>query len=255
MNETPAAFELCGASKRFGPGQGLGRTDLRIAAGQTVALVGPSGSGKSTLLRLLLGLLLPDEGTVSFRGTPLLPSNLETMRQRIGFVVQNGGLFPHLSAERNASILARHLQWSREKISGRLAELAALVKLPRESLSRMPSQLSGGENQRVALMRALMCDPEVLLLDEPLGALDPITRYELQEDLQQIFNQLDKTVIVVTHDLAEAAFFAQRLLLLRQGEIVQDGSLNEFIESPADPFVTRFLKSSRSPSFEKAVPQ
>jgi osmoprotectant transport system ATP-binding protein len=240
-------FELQGATARYGSAVALHPTDLRVDAGETVALIGPSGSGKSTLLRLLLGLRGADSGTVRFKGEEIGKLDPRLFRARLGYVVQGGGLFPHLSAERNVTLLARHLGWDRVRIDARLQELAALTRFPAAALSRFPAQLSGGQAQRVSLMRALMLDPEVLLLDEPLGALDPITRYELQRDLREIFERLHKTVVLVTHDLGEAVFFASRLVLLREGKIVQAGRFEDFLSAPVDSFVTRFINAQRSP--------
>jgi osmoprotectant transport system ATP-binding protein len=233
--------------KRFGPHTALGPLDLVAAGGKTTVLIGPSGCGKSTLLRLLNGLLAPDGGAVLFDGAPVTPASALSVRRRMGYVIQDGGLFPHLSARGNAALLAGYLGWSRERIDARVAELAALVRLPEAMLARYPAQLSGGQRQRVSLMRALMLDPEVLLLDEPMGALDPIVRSELQEDLQAVFRALRKTVVLVTHDIGEAWFFGDLLVLMRDGGIAQRGSLDEMMEAPADPFVTRFLQAQRSP--------
>ncbi|HTN51892.1 MAG TPA: ATP-binding cassette domain-containing protein, partial [Anaeromyxobacter sp.] len=162
------------------------------------------------------------------------------------YVVQGGALFPHLTAEGNAALVARHLGWPRPRIAERLAALARLARLPAEALGRFPAELSGGQAQRVGLMRALFLDPEVLLLDEPLGALDPITRNELQEDLRRAFADLGKTVVIVTHDLAEAAFFAHALVLLRDGRIAQAGALEDLVGAPADGFVARFVRAQRA---------
>lgn len=240
-------FELEGATVRHDSVVALHPTDLALIAGETVALIGPSGSGKSTMLRLLLGLLRPDAGRVRFKGEEVGSLDERAFRTRLGYVVQGGGLFPHLSAEGNVTLLARHLGWERGRIDPRLRELAALTRFPLDALPRFPAQLSGGQAQRVSLMRALMLDPEVLLLDEPLGALDPITRHELQRDLREIFERLGKTVVLVTHDLAEAVFFASRLVLLREGRVVQSGRYEELLRSPADPFVTRFIQAQRAP--------
>jgi osmoprotectant transport system ATP-binding protein len=218
--------------------------DLAVPRGETVALIGESGSGKSTLLRLLLGLLAPDAGEVRFGGEPVRGDD-PAFRRRVGYVVQGGALFPHLTAAGNASLVARHLRWRPERIARRLAELAALTRLPPEALSRFPHALSGGQAQRVSLMRALFLDPEVLLLDEPLGALDPLTRADLQLDLRRAFDDLRKTVVFVTHDLAEAAFFSRRLVLLRDGRIVQVGALEDLARAPAEPFVARFVAAQR----------
>ena len=161
-------------------------------------------------------------------------------------MVQGGALFPHLTAAENASIVARHLRWDRERVAGRLADLAALARLSPEALARFPRALSGGQAQRVSLVRALFLDPEVLLLDEPLGALDPITRAELQEDLRAAFRAVAKTVVLVTHDLAEAAFLADRLVLLRDGRVIQSGTLADLTRAPAEPFVARFVGAHRA---------
>ncbi|HSN93145.1 MAG TPA: ATP-binding cassette domain-containing protein [Anaeromyxobacteraceae bacterium] len=238
-------IELRGMEKRFGPGAAVGPIDLAVSRGETVALIGPSGSGKSTMLRVLLGLLEPDRGDVRVAGERLRPEDAAS-RRRIGYVVQGGGLFPHLAAGENAALVARFLGWDGRRVASRLSELAALARLPGEALARFPSELSGGQAQRVALLRALFLDPELLLLDEPLGALDPVTRADLQEDLVRVFRDLGKTVVLVTHDLAEAAFLARRLVLLREGRIVQDGTLADLVSSPADAFVGRFVRAHRS---------
>jgi osmoprotectant transport system ATP-binding protein len=159
--------------------------------------------------------------------------------------VQDGGLFPHLTAQGNVHLMARHLRWPAERIRARVAELAELVRLPESALGRAPHELSGGQRQRVALMRALMLDPELLFLDEPLGALDPLVRADLQDDLAAIFRRLGKSVVLVTHDLAEAAFFGHVLVLLQDGRVVQRGALADLVERPASPFVVRFIQAQR----------
>jgi osmoprotectant transport system ATP-binding protein len=236
-------LELTGVSKTYGRSLALRPTDLTVPAGRTMVLIGPSGCGKSTLLQLMLGLVRPDTGSVRVDKTDLTPATALALRRRMGYVVQDGGLFPHLTARGNASLMARYLGWNPQRIETRLTELAALTQFPADGLDRYPVQLSGGQKQRVSLMRALMLDPDVLLLDEPLGALDPIIRSELQADLRRIFQALAKTVVLVTHDLAEAGFFGGTLVLLRDGAIVQQGTLDELMHAPADPFVTRFVNA------------
>src|SRR5438067_1077144 len=242
-------IELRGVRKSLGGREVLRPTDLAVPAGRATVLLGPSGCGKSTLLRLMLGLLRPDGGEVVFDGRPLTPASALAARRRMGYVLQDGGLFPHLTAAGNAALVARHLGWPRDKIAARLDELAALVRLPRDFLARYPAQLSGGQRQRVGLMRALMLDPAVLLLDEPLGALDPLVRAELQADLRDAFRALGKTVVLVTHDLAEAAFFADEIVLLRDGAVVQRGKPADLARAPAEPFVTQFIQAQRPAEF------
>ena len=241
------ALELQEAVKRFGGAPALGPISLVVAPGERLALIGPSGSGKSTALRLLMGLLSPDSGLVRFQGEPIGPEDW-ARRQRLGYLVQGGGLFPHLTAAENVALVARHLRWDRGRIAARLGELSGLARISPELLARYPRELSGGQAQRVSLMRALMLEPEVLLLDEPMGALDPITRAELQRDLLAAIRALGKTVVLVTHDLAEAARLADRLALLRAGRLVQDGTLAALRGAPIEPWVTRFLEADRPPA-------
>ncbi len=244
---TPAApiLQLLGVSKLFGAQTALHATDLNVATARTTVLLGPSGCGKTTLLRLMLGLLTPDSGQVLFRAQPLIAEGLLKARTEMGYVVQDGGLFPHLTALGNVELMARYLKWSEQRIRERVAELAELVHLPEASLARYPHEISGGQKQRVALMRALMLDPELLFLDEPLGALDPMVRADLQDDLARIFERLAKSVLLVTHDLAEAAFFGHVLVLLQDGRVVQRGSLQDLVSRPAAPFVTDFVRAQR----------
>jgi osmoprotectant transport system ATP-binding protein len=238
-------FALDNVTLRHGERAAIDAVSLAFATGSVNAVIGSSGSGKSTLLRLLLGLEWPDAGEVRVDGTPLMKADVLAVRRRIGYVIQEGGLFPHLSARDNLALLPRWLGWAPARIDERAHALAALTHVPADALDRFPAELSGGQRQRVALMRALMLDPPALLLDEPLGALDPIVRHELQDELAVIFRSLDKTVILVTHDVAEAAFLAPRLILLREGRVVQDGSVDDLEERPADAFVSEFLQAQR----------
>lgn len=241
-----AAIELRKVEKRYGQRHALQPISLSFESGKTVALIGPSGCGKSTLLRLLVGLIEPDSGVVLIEGRELNRASALDMRHKIGYVIQEGGLFPHLTAKGNVLLMRRHLKLSEQENEARLAELAALVHLPAELLERYPAQLSGGQRQRVGLMRALALDPDILLLDEPLGALDPMVRSQLQQDLKELFAKLGKTVVFVTHDLAEAAYMADSIVLLREGQLVQRGTLDDFRAKPAEPFVTEFVNAQRS---------
>ncbi len=219
--------------------------DLSIPRGRVMVVIGASGSGKSTLIRMANGLILPDRGTVEFMGEQVTAATALALRRRMGYLIQEGGLFPHLTAHDNVALMPSRLGWSLDRIDTRLFELLDLVRLPKAALARYPSQLSGGERQRVALIRALMLDPELLLLDEPLGALDPLIRYELQADLKALFASLGKTVLMVTHDLGEAGFFADEIVLLHQGAIAQQGPMAALLEAPASPYVARFVRAQR----------
>ncbi len=179
-------IELNGVSKSYGGSIVLEKLDLTIAPGQTAVLIGPSGCGKSTLLRLMIGLVRPDAGSVAIAGIELTEATALEVRRTLGYVIQDGGLFPHFTARDNVILMARYLRWSRARIDNRLAELADLTRFPSDGLDRFPAQLSGGQRQRVSLMRALMLDPRVILLDEPLGSLDPMVRAELQADLRNL---------------------------------------------------------------------
>ena len=244
---TSARFVLDGVTKAYAGRPALGPLALDVPTGRTTVLIGPSGCGKSTLLRLLLGLLRPDAGRITFDQIPVTPETARAVRLRSGYVIQDGGLFPHLTALGNVALMARYLGWDRSRIDSRVRELAELTRFPIDGLARFPHQLSGGQRQRVGLMRSLMLNPDALLLDEPLGALDPLVRADLQTELREIFRKLGKTVVLVTHDLGEAAFFADRVVLLRDGQIVQQGSPVDLWHRPADPFVTRFVQAQRGP--------
>ena len=233
-------------SKTYGMQLALAPISLQFATGKITALIGPSGCGKSTLLRLMLGLIEPDSGRVIFDGQVLSREHVQRIRHAVGYVIQDGGLFPHLTARENAALLAKFLQRGARWVEDRILQLADLVKLPLAALDRYPQDLSGGQRQRVGLMRALMLDPEMLLLDEPLGALDPIVRSELQTELKSIFTKLGKTVILVTHDMNEAAYLASDIVLLREGRVVQRGTLNDLLHHPAEPYVKQFIQAQRS---------
>jgi osmoprotectant transport system ATP-binding protein len=239
-------------SKRYGGVVALDDVSLDVAHGTTHVLLGPSGSGKSTLLRLILGLVVADTGEVSIDGGPVPPASRRGLVGRVGYVVQEGGLFPHLRVEENIGLPAETAGWSGARTGARVRELAGLVGFDDGILRRYPAELSGGQRQRVGLARALVLDPPVLLLDEPLGALDPIVRADLQSELRHIFTTLGKTVVLVTHDVREAALLGSTITLLRAGRIVQQGSLDDLARRPAEPFVTEFLRAQAPPPHLKA---
>ena len=240
-----ALVQLVGVSKQFGDAAAVHAIDLSVERGKTTVLIGPSGCGKSTLLRLIIGLIQPDGGEIQFDGTQLHPSEIDIVRRRVGYVIQEGGLFPHLTARGNVLLMARHLHRDEKEMSSRLSELSALTRFPENLLHRYPLELSGGQRQRVSLMRALMLSPELLLLDEPLGALDPLVRAALQKDLKEIFARLKQTALLVTHDLAEAAYLGDEIVLMNEGRIAQQGSLLDLRERPASSFVSEFINAQR----------
>ena len=237
--------QLSHVSKAFGNAAAVHEIDLSIENGKTTVLIGPSGCGKSTLLRLIIGLLKPDSGEVRFDGAQLRADQFDIIRRRIGYVIQEGGLFPHLTARGNVLLMARHLGRADNEMLSRLSELCSLTRFPENLLDRYPLELSGGQRQRVSLMRALMLSPELLLLDEPLGALDPLVRAALQKDLKEIFARLNQTALLVTHDLAEAAYLGNQIVLMNEGRIVQQGSLKDLQQNPANAFVTDFINAQR----------
>jgi osmoprotectant transport system ATP-binding protein len=241
-----ALVQLVGVSKTFGDAAAVHATDLSVERGKTTVLIGPSGCGKSTLLRLIIGLIQPDSGEIQFDGTQLRSDNIDIVRRRVGYVIQEGGLFPHLTARGNILLMARHLGRAVNEMRTRLSELCLLTRFPENLLDRYPLELSGGQRQRVSLMRALMLSPELLLLDEPLGALDPLVRAALQKDLKEIFARLQQTALLVTHDLAEAAYLGDEIVLVNEGRIVQQGSLADLRDKPASPFVSEFINAQRS---------
>lgn len=239
-------LEIQNIQKNFGKHTVLQSVSLEIAEGDVRALVGSSGSGKSTLLRILMGLEKSDQGSVRIRNQLMSESNHAQWATHFGYVPQEGGLFPHLTSEQNITLVARVRRWPITRIQTRLQELSETVAMQSALLKRYPKELSGGQRQRIALMRAAFLDPDVLLLDEPMGALDPIVRAELQTELLRIFKQLKKTVILVTHDLGEAAYLADQITLMHEGRLIQTGGLRDLLERPADPFVTRFFRAQRT---------
>jgi osmoprotectant transport system ATP-binding protein len=236
-----------GISKRYGGTVALDGVSLAAEPGTTHVLLGASGSGKSTLLRVVLGLVAADAGEVLVDGIPVTPAARRHLVGRVGYVVQEGGLYPHLTAFGNVALPAQAVGWPRARIAERIAALAALVGFGEDVLPRYPGQLSGGQRQRVGLMRALVLDPPLLLLDEPLGALDPIVRADLQAELQEIFRTLGKTVLLVTHDIREAVLFGSTITLLLGGRVVQQGTFADLARRPAQPFVAEFLRAQAPP--------
>lgn len=212
----------------------------------TSVIIGQSGCGKSTLIKLILGLIEQFKGEIFIKGQRLSSENIRTIRHQTGYVTQGGGLFPHLTAFENIALMPRFFKWEEQKIKSRIIELLDLTKLPTELIDQYPKELSGGQKQRVSLMRSLVLDPDLILLDEPLGALDPIIRKQLQDDLKEIFSTLNKTVILVTHDMGEAVYFADEIILMNEGQIIQNGRAEELIHRPVNDFVSDFINAQRN---------
>lgn len=238
-------IKLSSVSKTFGRTVVLHETNLDVPTGDITMLIGPSGCGKSTILKLIMGLLEPTGGSIEIGGERVSPANILRLRRRIGYVIQEGGLFAHLTARQNVLLMAKHLKEPVERMEPRLRELCELTHFPEDALRRYPVELSGGQRQRVSLMRALMLKPSVLLLDEPFGALDPMVRARLQDELKEIFKRLQQTIMMVTHDMAEAGFLASRIVLLNEGRVVQSGTLDDLRTRPASEFVRDFLHAQR----------
>jgi osmoprotectant transport system ATP-binding protein len=206
-------------------------------------LIGLSGSGKSTILRLISGLIEPSTGWIEINGKKLTRDALSGIRRRMGYVIQNGDLFPHLTARRNILLVARELRLGIDEITARMEELCVVTRFPSRLLDRYPLELSGGEQRRASLTRALMLKPDILLLDEPLGALDPIARAGLLTDLKALFERTNTTVVLVTHNLVEAARLGDWVVLLNAGRIVQQGPFSELASRPSEPFVSEFFRA------------
>ncbi len=239
-------LELQNISKTFEDRTVLDDVSLIVPKGATHALIGSSGSGKTTLLRITLGLIPFDRGYVKINDQALLSFTPVEWADRIGYVPQDGGLFPHISGMNNVALIAKLRGWRRAKIDERVEELRKLVDLDPEILTRFPREMSGGQKQRVSIMRAAMMNPAVMLLDEPMAALDPLIRRSVQQELKSIFQRLDKTVLLVTHDLGEAVFLAEQLTMLHEGRVVQAGTFRDLLLNPANPFVSQFINAQRT---------
>ena len=217
-----------------------------VGEGALLALVGESGCGKTTTLKMINRLLEPSSGTVRFKGEDIAALNPVQLRRRMGWVMQGDGLFPHFTVAENIAVTPRLAGWDAERTRARIAVLLELVQLdPSEFEDRYPAELSGGQRQRVALARALAAEPPLLLMDEPFGALDPITRDSLREDVQALRARLGFAAVMVTHDMAEALLLADEIAVMRAGRIVQLGTPSELLSNPADPYVETLLATPR----------
>ncbi|AIB14080.1 ABC transporter (plasmid) [Azospirillum argentinense] len=227
------AFE--GVTKRFGAWTAVDDLSLTVAAGEFRVLIGPSGSGKSTVLRMMNRLIAPDAGTIRVEGEDIARLKPETLRRRMGYVIQNIGLFPHWTVERNIAAVPDLLGWPRARVRDRVTELLTLLNLdPERYRGAYPHELSGGQQQRVGVARALAAEPHILLMDEPFSALDPITRGALQAEMATIHKATGTTIVFVTHDMDEALALASRIAVLDRGRLVQTGTPLDILTDPAD---------------------
>ncbi len=239
------AIELLGVEKRYGGLAALAGVSLSLAPGEFTALVGGSGSGKTTLLKTINRLVTPDAGSVRVFGEDIATALPAVLRRKIGYVFQEVGLFPHLTVAENIAITPKLLGWDKKRIEARVANLLGLVDLPLEIAVRPPVALSGGQRQRIGVARALAAEPRLMLMDEPFGALDPLTRDALGIDYRSLHDRLGLTTVMVTHDMAEAVVLADRIIVLRNGRIVADGAPAELLAKTQDEGVRALLEAPK----------
>jgi osmoprotectant transport system ATP-binding protein len=237
-------IELDHVSKRYGARDSVSDVSFAVEKGAFCAMVGPSGSGKSTTLRMINRLIEPSAGSIRINGEDIAALPVEALRRRIGYAIQSVGLFPHWSIADNIATVPRLLKWPEERVQRRVDELLSMLQLDPATRTKFLHQLSGGQQQRIGVARALAADPEVLLMDEPFGALDPITRETLRGELSRIHRSTGKTILFVTHDIDEALQLADTIALLRDGKLVQYGPPIELLTRPADDFVRDFMGGS-----------
>lgn len=238
-------LEIKNVTKTYGQIAALDDVCLQLESQKIHVLIGSSGSGKSTLLRAVLGLIDIQDGLIELNEQSVLKMSEVERAQKMGYIPQDAGLFPHLTAEENITLVAKSLKWTKDRVAARFQELNQIVLLDPVLFQRLPAELSGGQKQRVALLRALFLNPDVLLMDEPFAALDPLIRAEIQNEMKALFTHLKKTIIFVTHDVGEAHFLADQIILMHQGRVIQQGQLKDLAQHPVSPFVTQFLQAQR----------
>ncbi len=234
-------IELQAVSKSFGATLAVDCVSLRIDEGAFCVLVGPSGCGKSTLLRMINGMIAPDAGVIEVRGKNIKDVDPIALRRGVGYVIQSVGLFPHWTVEANIATVPRLLGWGTEKTAKRVGSVAAAMRIDRSLLQRYPSQLSGGQQQRIGVARALAADPDIILMDEPFAALDPVSRGDLQDEVRRLHKEAKKTFVFVTHDMNEALRLASMMIVMEKGRVIAAGAPNDILLRPKDDFVSGFL--------------
>lgn len=237
-------IEFDGVSRAFNGKAAVKDLSLQVAKGEFCVLLGTSGSGKSTTLKMINRLVEFDSGEIRFAGESIRQLDARTLRRRMGYAIQSIGLFPHWTVRKNIATVPVLLGWDRAQVNERITALLALLNLDAQLLDRYPHQLSGGQQQRIGVARALAADPEVLLMDEPFGALDPVTRGVLQQEMLRIHQLSGRTIVLVTHDIDEALTLADRIVLMDNGEIVQQGRPAELLTQPKNDFVRDFFGRS-----------
>lgn len=241
-----ALLKLENISKVYkGKKKAVNNISLEIKKGEFICFIGPSGCGKTTTMKMINRLIEPSEGAIYINGENILEKDPVDLRRQIGYVIQQIGLFPHMTIYENMMLVPKLLKWSEDEKRERAEELLKLVDMDPEFLERYPNELSGGQQQRIGVLRALASNPPLILMDEPFGALDPITRDALQEEFKNLQRTLDKTIVFVTHDMDEAIKLADRIVILKGGEIVQVGTPDEILRNPANAFVEEFIGKDR----------
>jgi osmoprotectant transport system ATP-binding protein len=239
-------IEVKNITRTYGAHKAVDHVSFTVARGERIVFLGTSGSGKTTLLKMINRLIEPDEGEIRIDGRPVTQQRPEQLRRGIGYVFQNNGLFPHYTIEENIAIVPRLLGWDTGRIGARVQTLMEKLRLPPDQYRRAyPGELSGGQQQRVGIARALAADPPILLMDEPFGALDPITRASVKKDFKELDELRQKTTVLVTHDVQEAFELGDRILLMDGGRIIQEGSAEDLFDRPANQYVRDFFEGQR----------
>ncbi|KKE79606.1 betaine/proline/choline family ABC transporter ATP-binding protein [Oceanobacillus caeni] len=239
-------LEFHNVTKRYNNGKfAVNNLNLKIKKGEFICFIGPSGCGKTTTMKMVNRLIDITDGSILVDGKDIKDQDPVALRRSIGYVIQQIGLMPHMTIKENIVLVGTLLKWTKEKKEERARELLKLVDLPEEYLDKYPHELSGGQQQRIGVLRALAANPPLILMDEPFGALDPITRDSLQEEFKKLQRELNKTIVFVTHDMDEAIKLADRIVIMREGEIVQIDTPDEILRNPANEFVEEFLGKER----------